>query len=74
MRGLGGGGGGGSVETLHDVRRLIGAFVGCKFDKTLVQILLVLAGSKMDDCIIVGKREKKMFVFYILLFLFYLTR
>ena len=29
--------------------------------------LHVLAGSKMDDCIIVGKREKKMLFFYIII-------
>ena len=34
--------------------------------------LHVLAGSKMDDCIIVGKRERK--IFFFILFLFYLTR
>ena len=37
--------------------------------------LHVLAGSKMDDCMIVGKREKNVcFFIFLFLFLFYLTR
>ena len=65
----GGGGGGGLVEILHDVRRLIRAFVGCKFDKytNLIRwfkFCMCLQGVKWT-IVLLWEREKKMFFYFI---------
>ena len=66
------GGGGGSVEILHDVRRLIWAFVGCKFDNNTNLMRWFKFCMCLQEVKWTIKREKKMFIFF--LFLFYLTR
>ena len=76
-------GGGGSVEIWHDVRRLIWAFVGFKFDKytNLIRwfkFCMCLQEVKRTIVLLWERERKKCFVFYIFififLFLFYLTR
>ena len=68
-------GGGVSVEILHDVRRLIWAFVGCEFDKytNLIRWFKFCMCLREVKWTIVWlwEREKKMFFFFNLI---YLTR
>ena len=58
------GGGGGSVEILHDVRRLIWAFIGCKFDKYTNLMRWFKFCMCLQEVKWTIKREKNVVVFY----------